>query len=93
MHTNNKTVVKKRIFVDKTNRDVLHDEITTIDGALARPWTVTRSYNRERNPIWPEFVCAEDNHDVMVGRETYFRGVDGILMPTRKERNFDQPPK
>jgi hypothetical protein len=36
---------------------------------------------------------------VMVGRETYFRGVDGILMPTRKDqpppelRNFDLPPK
>jgi hypothetical protein len=99
MHTNNKTVIKERIFLDQVNHDLLHDEITTFDDALTRPWTVTRNYNRERNPVWPEFVCAEDNHHVMIGQETYFRGVDGILMPTRKEqpppplRDFDQPPK
>jgi hypothetical protein len=33
MLTNNKTVLKERIFLDKANRDVLHDEITTIDHA------------------------------------------------------------
>jgi hypothetical protein len=33
MHTNNKTVLGERIFLDKTNRDVLHDAITTIDDA------------------------------------------------------------
>src|SRR5258708_2467455 len=99
MHEDNNTVINERIFLDKANRDVLHDEVTTIDDALTRPWTVTRSYNRERNPVWPEFICAEDNHHVMVGPETYFRSVDGLLMPTRKDqpppglRDFDQPPK
>jgi hypothetical protein len=88
MHDDNKTVIRERIFLDQANPDRLHDEITTIDDALTRPWTVTRDYNREHNPVWPEFICAEDNHHVMVGTETYFRGVDGILMPTRK----DQPP-
>jgi hypothetical protein len=73
MHADNKTVIKERIFLDHANRDILHDQITTIDDALRRPWTVTRSYNRERNPLWPEFICAEDNHHVMVGPETYFR--------------------
>jgi hypothetical protein len=99
MHANNKTVIRERIFLDPANHDLLRDEITTIDDALTRPWTVTRSYKREHNPMWPEFICAEDNHHVMVGPETYFRGVDGTLMPTRKDQPppdlglFDQPRK
>jgi hypothetical protein len=99
MHADNKTVIKERIFLDHANRDIMHDQITTIDDALTRPWTVTRSYSRERNPLWPEFICAEDNHHVMVGPETYFRSVDGLLMRTRKDQpppkltNFEQPPK
>jgi hypothetical protein len=99
LHADNKTVIKERIFLDPANHDLLRDEITTIDDALTRPWTVTRSFKRERDPVWPEFICAEDNHHVMVGEETYFRGVDGILMPTRRDqpppplRDFDQPAK
>jgi hypothetical protein len=99
MHANNKTVIKERIFLDPANHDLLHDEITTIDDALTRPWTVTRNYSREHNPVWPEFICSEDNHHIMVGPETYFRSVDGLLMPTRKDqpppplRDFDPPAK
>jgi len=99
MHSDNQTVIKERIVLDKANPDRLYDEITTIDHALTRPWTVLRTYNRERNPMWPEFLCAEDNHHIMLGTETYFRSVDGLLMPTRKDqpppdlRNFDQPRK
>jgi hypothetical protein len=97
MHRDNQTVIKERIFLDKANPDLLYDEIMTIDHALTRPWTVLRTYNREHNPMWPEFLCAEDNHHIMLGSETYFRSVDGLLMPTRKNqpppdlRNFDQP--
>jgi hypothetical protein len=99
MHDDNQTVFKERIYLDKANPDRLNDEITTIDHALTRPWTVLRPFNREHDPMWPEFVCAEDNHHVMVGNETYFRSVDGNLMPTRKDqpppplRGFDQPAK
>jgi hypothetical protein len=99
LHDDNKTVIQERIFLDAKNPDRLHDEVTTIDDALTRPWTVTRDYNREHDPVWPEFICAEDNHHVMVGPETYFRGVDGTLMPTRKGqpppplRGFDSGPK
>jgi len=35
------------------------DEITTIDNALTRPWTVTKRYRRERNPIWYQNDCSE----------------------------------
>jgi hypothetical protein len=94
---NNQTVIKERIFVDKANHDLLHDDITTIDAALTHPWTVMRTYNREHDETWPEFVCAEDNHHVEIQGESYFMNVDGNLMPTRKDqpppdlRYFDQP--
>src|SRR5262249_12262624 len=47
LHADNQTVVKERIYLDKNDKDVLHDEITTIDHALTRPWTVCRTYLRE----------------------------------------------
>jgi hypothetical protein len=88
LHEDNQTVVKERIYLDKTNRDLLHAEITTIDHALTRPWTVMRNYEREHHPIWHEYVCAEANSHVGIGRENYFLSADGLLMPTRKS----QPP-
>jgi hypothetical protein len=87
-HKDGQAVVKERIFLDKANRDILHDEIATIDHALTRPWIVTRDYRRERNAIWVETICAEDNRQVRIGKENYFISADDQLMPTRKE----QPP-
>ena len=52
-----------------------------------------------RKPIWFEYVCAEGNHHVVVGRENYFVSDDGFLMPTRKGQSppdlkfFNQAPK
>jgi hypothetical protein len=43
-HTDNQTVVKERIFFDKANPALLHDEMTVTDHALTRPWTVTKTY-------------------------------------------------
>ena len=37
LHKDNQSVVKERVYLDKTNPDILHDEITTIDHALTRP--------------------------------------------------------
>jgi hypothetical protein len=88
LHADNRTIVKERVSLDKANRDLLHDEITTIDDALTRPWTVTRDYNREHNPVWPEYLCAEANNHIRIGKEFYFRSGDGYLMPAYK----DQPP-
>ena len=87
LHSDNETIVNERIHLDKADPDVLHNEITTIDHALTRPWTVTRSYQRERKPVWFEHLC-EVNNNVEIGNESYFIGADGYLMPTRK----DQPP-
>jgi hypothetical protein len=88
LHQDNRTVVKERINLDKINPDLLHDEITTTDNALTRPWTVTRTYQRTRNPEWDEFVCSEHNRHVAIGAETYAISNDDRLMPTRK----GQPP-
>jgi hypothetical protein len=88
LHKDNETVVKERIFLDQADPNLLRNEITTIDHALTRPWTVTRSYRREREPNWIEYVCAEDNHQVTLNGESYLVTEDGELKPTRK----DQPP-
>jgi hypothetical protein len=60
-HADNQTVVKERIYLDKVDSNVLHDEVTTIDNALTRPWTVTKNYHRERKAVWVEAICAEGN--------------------------------
>jgi hypothetical protein len=88
LHNDNRTVVKERIYLDRADHDLLHDEITTIDNALTRPWSVTRNYHREHDPVWSEYLCAEDNNHIRIGKEFYFRSGDGYLMPARK----DQPP-
>jgi hypothetical protein len=87
-HQDGELVIKERIHLDKDNPDILRDEVTTYDHALTQPWTVTRTYFRKRNAPWYEHVCAEDNHHVLIGKESYFLSADGLLMPTRK----DQPP-
>jgi hypothetical protein len=85
LHEDNQTVVKERIFLDKADLDVLHDEITISDHAFTQPWTVTRSYHRKRNPTWVEDACEEGNRWVFIGGETYLKGPDDLLMPTRKD--------
>jgi hypothetical protein len=91
MHDDNQTIIKERIYLDKTDPNMLHDEITTIDHALTRPWIVTKDYRRTltKEPIWwSETVCAENNVHVNAGDEVYFLSGEGFLMPSKK----DQPP-
>jgi hypothetical protein len=88
VHADQETVVRERMFLDRAKPDVLYDEITVIDHALRRPWTVTRTYRRERHPVWLETICGELEPQVKIGAEDYYVTSDGFLMPTRK----DQPP-
>ena len=85
-HEDNQAIFKERIFLDKDNPGILHDEVTSFDHALTRPWTVTRSYRRiaTEQPIWTETYCTEDNHHVLIGKENYVISGDGHLMPARK---------
>jgi hypothetical protein len=85
-HRDGQTVIKERIYLDKADAGVVHDEITTIDHALTRPWTVTRSYHRVQKEVWIEVNCAEDNHQVRIGGERYYVSGDGNLMPTRADQ-------
>jgi hypothetical protein len=64
----------------------MHNDITTIDHALTRPWTVNKRYRRERNVIWFEDNCTENNRHIIVGTEAYFVSADGYLMPIRKDQ-------
>jgi hypothetical protein len=85
LHQDNNTVIRERIFLDKSSSDILVDEITVTDGALTRPWTVTKTYRRDRTPIamHRESVCADNSTHVAIGEEMYVVGPDGNLAPTR----------
>ena len=84
LHDNNRTIVKEQIFLDRIDKDILHDRITTIDDALTRPWTVIKSYVRNRNPKWAEYNCEVSNTNVRIGPEEYGVSVDGLLRPFRQ---------
>src|SRR5262249_26460445 len=84
LHADDETVVKERLYLDKSDPDILHNDVTTLDHALTRPWTVTKNYQRVRNPVWVEAICAEGNQHVKIGSETYMLSADGRLMPTKK---------
>jgi len=89
LHKDNQTIVKERIYLDKAKPDILHDEITLIDHAYTRPWTIIKNYPRYKNPGptgWPEEVCAEAQVWVSLGKEDYFLSSDGYLMPTKKNQ-------
>ena len=90
MHYDNQSIFKERIYLDKKDRNLLHDQITVIDHALTRPWTVDKRYVRDSDPLaeWFESVCTEYNGQVFIGKENYFLSADGYLMPAHK----DQPP-
>ena len=89
LHDDNETVVKERIYLDKTepghdaqrdhhHRPRLH---AAVDGGQAL-------YARRATCIWFEDNCTENNHHIVIGKENYFISGDGYLMPARK----DQPP-
>ena len=87
-HEDGQAVIKERIYADKANHNIIYDEITTIDNALTRPWSIKKTYRREAKVVWPENNCTEGNNDVVIGSESYLLSADGYLMPVKK----DQPP-
>jgi hypothetical protein len=86
LHADNQTIVKERFYGDKANPNMLHDEITLIDNAFTRPWTVTKDYRRspQARPVWRESGCIESNSHVLLGNEHYMLSGDGLLMPAKK---------
>jgi hypothetical protein len=89
-HVDNQTVVFERFYLDKDNPAVLHNDMTIMDHALTRPWSVAKIYRRNgaQYPDWAEDNCGDNNPLVHIHGEYYYKGADGHIMPTRK----DQPP-
>ena len=90
LHKDNQSIIRERIFLDKADPSILHDEIAIIDSALTRPWSALKTYARspEKYPIWREENCPGITRLTKIGNEIYFKGADDNLLPTRK----DQPP-
>ena len=86
LHADNETVVKERIYLDPENKDVMHNDITTFDHALTKPWSVNKRYLRvaEKNVLFYENECSENNQHVVIGKEGYYLSADGYLMPVKK---------
>jgi hypothetical protein len=101
LHTDNESVITERMYQDRADPNILHIEMTTIDNALTRPWSVNKKWRRAQNPrpVWRESVCSENNSHVEIAGQGYFLSADGLLMPARKDqeppdlRYFDQPKK
>jgi hypothetical protein len=92
----NSTVVRERISLEKADPNILRNEITTIDDALTRPWTVTRTYRRHP-AVWNDYVCAATNEHLAIGHDDYLLSADGLLIAVKKRqrppdlRYFDEP--
>jgi hypothetical protein len=82
----NQSIFLERIHLDAADPNLLHDEMTIIDHAFTRPWTVDKRYVRhpEPHPDWVESYCTEGTALVFVGKEAYYVSGDGRLMPTKK---------
>jgi len=86
LHPDNESVIRERLSLDRDNPDLMHNEITSIDHALTRPWTITKTYRRDRNELWQDYNCGEANNHVVIGKENYFLSGDGLLMPAKKDQ-------
>ena len=86
LHKDNQTIVKERIYLDKSDPTLLHNDMTVIDHALTRPWIVAKKYRRDaaEHPFWPEYMCGESSGLIYIGNEMYFLSGDGTLMPAKK---------
>ena len=88
LHRDNQSIVKERLSLDQADRNVLNDEITVIDHALTRPWTVTKKAKRDPDPkpIWRTAACAENNSMVRIGNDPYYL-FNGHLVPVKKDQS------
>src|SRR6266700_4814381 len=81
LHEDNETVIKERIYLDKADKNLLHDEITVIDHALMRPWTVMKDYRRgaDPKPQWDEYMCVWESDTIRIADEIYLLDKDGFI--------------
>ena len=88
LHFDNQSIFRERFHLDPNDQNLLHDEITVIDHALTRPWSVDKTFRRNPNPhpSWARTPCIEGTHQIVIGNENYFLSGDGLLMPTKKDQ-------
>jgi len=77
-------VIRERIELDKSNKELLRNRVTIEDRSLTGPWTINRVYRRDVNPMWDFVDCAENNPHVLIGKDYYMVSADGYLMPTKR---------
>jgi hypothetical protein len=89
-HEDGHAVIRERIYLDKTDRNTLYDQITVFDHALTRPYSKIQKATRNPNPrpVWHSDVCSEDNNWLRIENRPYYLSPDGKLMPAKK----DEPP-
>ena len=73
---------------DKADPKILHDQITVIDHALTRPWTVDKKYLLEQTSRleWDGAPAARTAAYIAIGKDNYYMSGDGMLMPARRGR-------
>ena len=57
---------------------LFRSQVTVEDGALTRPWTISRTYRREANAVWDFVDCAENNPHVLVGKDYFGELLDWL---------------
>jgi hypothetical protein len=84
----NQSIFKERMYRESGDPNILHDEITVIDHALTRPWTVDKKYLHSSNPHpnWIIGSCGESSMLLGIGKEVYALSADGLLMPVKKDQ-------
>jgi hypothetical protein len=89
----NESTFNERFFIDKNDKNILHDVITVTDHALTRPWTVDKTYRHgnKKYPNWSRTSCIEGNGWVTIGPEYYLLSDDGLLMPSYKGQQAPDP--
>jgi hypothetical protein len=67
LHDDDEAVVAERIYLDKLDPSILHDDIMTVDNWLLRPWTGRQMYRRQATEVWKEDNCTADPGHVAIG--------------------------
>ncbi len=89
--SDNSTVVYEKLHLDEKDPDILRNEITTVDNAFTKPWTVSRFMRRAKDPIFEEYSCTEDNRWIVIGGHLYLFDSDGYIMPIQKGEPAPDP--
>jgi hypothetical protein len=85
MADDNETIVVERLHLDKNDPNILHNEMTTTDNSLTRPWSAITDYHRNPNAVWREDACLANPY-VTISKQVYMLSSDGRLMPLKKNQ-------